>query len=170
MVKLPHLQNSMAESLVVCYPMCQISAHHTLTDYLKGILHHFNMILRDVAWVSCLLAALSDTGITLKVCLMLVLFQIDKAILMQLPLNLVRILAVITWTLRGQMYNIHDITWVVPIVHASPPNNCNVKTNFKSSSKAKLPRKEINVRSKNDVHVTHSAHMSKPTARLITSM
>ena len=55
------------------------------------------------------------------------------------------------------------------------PNNpankpINAKTNFKSSSKAKLPGKEINVRNVKNMYVTHSGHMSKPTARLIASM
>ena len=57
-------------------------------------------------------------------------------------------------------------------MHANPPNNPNnAKTNLKSFSKAKLPGKEINVRSvKNNVYVTRSGRMSKPTARLIASM
>ena len=48
------------------------------------------------------------------------------------------------------------------------PNNANTKANFKSSIKAKLPGKGIDVR--DNVCVTHSGHMSKPTARLIASM
>ena len=40
--------------------------------------------------------------------------------------------------------------------------------NIKHSDKAKLPGKGINVR--DNVHVTHSGRMSKPTARLIASM
>ena len=52
-------------------------------------------------------------------------------------------------------------------MHANPPINPNkAKGNFKSASKAKLPGKEINVTSKNNV----CGHMSKPTARLIASM
>ena len=56
-------------------------------------------------------------------------------------------------------------------MHATTPNNpdnANAKANFKSSSKAKLPGKGINVR--DNVYVTRSGHMSKPTARLIASM
>ena len=57
-------------------------------------------------------------------------------------------------------------------MHANPSIHPNTaKTNFKSSSKAELPGKEINVRSvKNDVYVTRSGCMSKPTTRLIASM
>ena len=57
-------------------------------------------------------------------------------------------------------------------MHANPSINPNTtKTNFKSSSKAELPGKEINVRNvKNDVYVTCSGCMSKPTTRLIASM
>ena len=76
--------------------MFQILAHNILIDWSKGILHDFNMIPKDVVCVSCLLAALSDTGTTLKINLMLVLFQIEKADLMLLLPNLVRILAIIS--------------------------------------------------------------------------
>ena len=57
-------------------------------------------------------------------------------------------------------------------MHANPSINPNTaKTNLKSSSKAELSGKEINVRNvKNDVYVTCSGRMSKPTARLIASM
>ena len=57
-------------------------------------------------------------------------------------------------------------------MHGNPPNNPNnAQTNFKSSSKAKLPGQEINVRNvKNNVYVTHSGRMSKQMARLIASM
>ena len=57
-------------------------------------------------------------------------------------------------------------------MHANPSINPNTaKTNLKSSSKAELPGKEINVRNvKNDVYVTRSGHMSKLTTRLIASM
>ena len=57
-------------------------------------------------------------------------------------------------------------------MHANPSINPNTaKTNLKSSSKAELPGKEINVRNvKNDVYVTCSGYMSKLTVRLIASM
>ena len=58
-------------------------------------------------------------------------------------------------------------------MHANPSINPanRAKTDLKSSSKAKLSGKEINVRNvKNDVYVMHSGNMSKPTARLIASM
>ena len=54
--------------------------------------------------------------------------------------------------------------------HAPSPNTVPSSTsaNIKHSDKAKLPGKGINVR--DNVYVTHSGCMSKPTARLIASI
>ena len=124
--------------------------------------------------VSCLLAALSDTGTTLKINLMLVLFQIEKdrsyAITTESGQNIShnRIDLKKTNVQYTQQHNVSSAN----SMHANLSINPNTaKTNFKSSSKAELPGKEINVRNvKNDVYVTRSGCMSKLTARLIASM